>query len=69
MRRYVLSESGAIPWWPPRITGNEVSTVPVSSPAAASEGRRPNTARVEKCSTSRSRSIAGLVTTATVSLK
>ena len=33
------------------------------------EGRRPNRVRVEKCSSSRSRSSAGLVTTATVSLK
>jgi glutamate synthase (NADPH/NADH) large chain len=33
------------------------------------DGRRPKTERVEKCSISRSRSIAGLVTTATVSLK
>ena len=32
-------------------------------------GREPKTARQEKCSTSRSRSIAGLVTTATDSLK
>jgi hypothetical protein len=41
----------------------------VSTPTAASDGRRPKIARVEKCSISRSRSIAGLVTTATVSLK
>ncbi|MMZ51178.1 hypothetical protein D1872_129100 [compost metagenome] len=33
-----------------------------------SSGRPPNTTRVEKCSISRSRSIAGLVTTATLSL-
>ena len=41
----------------------------VSVAGAWIDGRRPNTARVEKCSISRSRSIAGLVTTATVSLK
>ena len=51
------------------MTGNEVSTVRVSVAGSCSDGRRPNTARVEKCSISRSRSIAGLVTTATVSLK
>ncbi len=41
----------------------------VSVAGSCSDGRLPNTARVEKCSISRSRSIAGLVTTATVSLK
>ncbi len=35
----------------------------------SSGGRAPKTARHEKCSISRSRSIAGLVTTATDSLK
>ena len=40
-----------------------------SGATSCSEGRAPITARQEKCSTSRSRSIAGLVTTATDSLK
>jgi hypothetical protein len=51
------------------MTGKSVSIVCVSAEGSPSGGRRPKTARVEKCSISRSRSIAGLVTTATVSLK
>ena len=65
-----LSESGARSWWPPRIIGKAVSIVPrVVAGGRRATGGAPKTARVEKCSISRSRSIAGLVTTATVSLK
>ena len=58
-----------MPWWPPRMIGKAVSIVRGSASGRSIEGRAPNTARQEKCSISRSRSIAGLVTTATVSLK
>ena len=49
-------------------TGKSSSTT-LPPPLPSGSARRPSTARVEKCSTSRSRSRAGLVTTATVSLK
>ena len=51
------------------LRGPDTGNLRVSVPGECSDGRRPKTARVEKCSISRSRSIAGLVTTATVSLK
>ena len=55
---------------PPRIIGMRSSQRWGGSGSTPSiGGRRPSTTRVEKCSTSRSRSMAGLVTTATVSWK
>ena len=53
---------------PPRMSGMRSSQRSGGSGSTPSiGGRRPSTTRVEKCSTSRSRSMAGLVTTATVS--
>ena len=49
--------------------GSSVNVVAGPISVGVSGGRAPITAWVEKCSTSRSRSMAGLVTTATASLK
>ena len=48
---------------------SSVNVVACPSSLGISGGRAPITVCVEKCSTSRSRSMAGLVTTATASLK
>ena len=53
---------------PSKMIGESISTTNGCLASANKLGRLPSIVRVEKCSTSRSRSIAGFVTTATLSL-
>ncbi|CEY31045.1 Uncharacterised protein [Streptococcus pneumoniae] len=53
---------------PSKIIGESISTTNGRFAPLNKLGRSPSTVRVEKCSISRSRSIAGFVTTATLSL-